>query len=329
MSERPIQEEILRALNIYRDAMRLFIVRRLRLVRGDRAKCFILKPLNRAAYNDAKRALERRNDPRDALDIGYFDVVINYNWHSTFKLPFKDDRRILDALRLIGSIRNEASHPPFGEDIDRQWAMSRIHDIVDILERIGATDAKGSVQAIWDNLDAQSITRLAPEVVSNPLPKRNVVTHPPRTAATPQRNVVTHSPRSVVRSESSTYAGWIPLSELKPAKGSNRPSKIAFPDGSQVVMRTWKDVPTETARWLINAGILSQKHCPIRRSSRASLYIANNNPVHGGGRQFTEPRQVGWLHLETFFDGRELVEGARMIIQRTGQDASQFKVQFG
>ncbi len=127
---------------------------------------------------------------------------------------------------------------------------------------------------------------------------------------------------------SNDLTGWILLSELKPENGSVRPSEIMFPDNSQSTIRTWKDVPTETVRWLIDADILTENHCPVLRSSRGTRYIMNSNPIHRNGRLFDEPRQVERIFLETFFGGRELVDNARIIIEHVGLDSALFKIHF-
>ena len=135
------------------------------------------------------------------------------------------------------------------------------------------------------------------------------------------------SPLQTSQEFSNDLTGWILLSELKPQAGSGvRPSGIMFPDNSQAIIRTWKDVPTETVRWLIDANFLNENHCPILRSSRGTRYIINNNPIHRNGRSFEEPRQVDLIFLETFFDGRELVNNTRIIIEHVGLDSAQFKV---
>lgn len=186
---------------------------------------------------------------------------------------------------------------------------------VEVLElwRQGVQDEYGSAE--WDSVFSsirQSSERLKPTTMRTITPTA----------------VGYQLARQAAHEFSNELTGWILLSELKPQKGSMRPSEIMFPDSSQAIIRTWKDVPTETVRWLIEANILTENHCPVLRSSRGTRYIMNNSPIHSNGRPFEEPRQVERIFLETFFDGRELVDNARIILMHAGLNPAQFKVRF-
>ena len=158
----PIRNESNRAyliasLDIYRDAMRDFIIRELKKNQSRRVEDTLRKYL---------RANPRRydvRDPRSMFDVNDFFFIIGDNWQEVFREAFNGDKFVLDTLRQITSIRNNAAHPAYGADIDRAWALARIYDMSDILGRIGAASEKVRVQAIWNQLDIQNVQ-------STPLP---------------------------------------------------------------------------------------------------------------------------------------------------------------
>ena len=158
----PIRNESNRAyliasLDIYRDAMRDFITRELKKNQRRRV-ADILRKYPRASH----RRYDVR-DPRSMFDVNDFFFIIRDNWQEVFGEAFNGDKFVLDTLRQITSIRNNAAHPAYGTDIDRAWALARIYDMSDVLGRIGAASEKVHVQAIWNQLDIQNVQ-------STPLP---------------------------------------------------------------------------------------------------------------------------------------------------------------
>ena len=118
---------------------------------------------------------------------------------------------------------------------------------------------------------------------------------------------------------------WTPLTELRPQPYS-KPAEIILPDSSKVAIQTWRSVPIEATRWLIDNGLLGPEHCPIKYSESAKRHILAISPYHPDGKDFTAPEHVKMLYLNTHYSGANLVRIAMTIIHRTGQDPSQFKV---
>ncbi len=142
------QDALYQALNIYRDAMRPFILRNLKTVQG-------LAP-------------EDRFQNAADIDIGNFPYLFREYWHDVFKHCFDPDRDVRSAVGIITEARNQVSHPGT-EDIDPSYALSRLHDIADVLGQINAPDQKREVESIRDKL----LTRAAPTVDTKPkLPRR-------------------------------------------------------------------------------------------------------------------------------------------------------------
>ena len=160
--DKPIQEQVNRALNIFRDPFRDFVVRRLRTVRGRKPADVIIPALRGQAYDSALSARARGDDVRNMFDVGNFYFIVRDNWRDLFADDFQNDRSVLSALSQIGNIRNAASHSQYGRDVRRETAMSRISDMSDILKTINAADAQAAVQEIWDDLDKMRVATPAP-----------------------------------------------------------------------------------------------------------------------------------------------------------------------
>lgn len=115
---------------------------------------------------------------------------------------------------------------------------------------------------------------------------------------------------------------WQPLSDIKHQAGS-RPSEIMFPDNLSATISYWSDVVVESVRWLTDNGYLNASHCPVQVGSS---YIIAAQPVHANGNAFNYHREVNALYINTHYSARASVRNARLIIERAGLDASQFKV---
>ena len=104
-NKRPNQDALYQALNIYRDAMRPFILRNLKTVHG-------LAPEDRF-QNEAD------------IDIGNFPHLLRKYWRDAFEQRFDPDRDVRSAVGLITEARNKVAHPRT-EDIDSSYALSRL-----------------------------------------------------------------------------------------------------------------------------------------------------------------------------------------------------------
>lgn len=118
---------------------------------------------------------------------------------------------------------------------------------------------------------------------------------------------------------------WQPLSEIQLQYGTSRPSEIIFPDNLSVAIRYWIDTVVESVRWLTDNGYLNASHCPVQLGSS---YIIAIQPVHPNGNAFRAHKEVNALYVNTNYSSKACVRNARLIIERAGLDASQFKVRW-
>lgn len=117
---------------------------------------------------------------------------------------------------------------------------------------------------------------------------------------------------------------WQPLSDVQPQAGG-RPAEIMFPDNISTAIRYWSDAVVEIVRWLTDNGHLNASHCPVQVGSS---YIIAAQPIHANGNAFNYHREVNALYINTRYSAKASARNARLIIERAGLDASQFKVRW-
>jgi hypothetical protein len=120
-------------------------------------------------------------------------------------------------------------------------------------------------------------------------------------------------------------SGWVSLAQLQVKKYDSPPSRLRLPDGSEVAIRYWVDIPVETAKWLEQHGRLTPQHSPIRYGER---YLLNTSPVHPDGKPFTLSRALGRFHLETNYSASDHIRNIRLILDKVALDSNQFSVRF-
>ena len=193
--ERPNRDALQQALDIYRDAMRPFIVRALRRVQGQQIEDLIANSLH---YNQADRFRQnlREHDGslEAAIDIGDFPNIIGRNWRDAFSRQFPGDSSAQSLAWIIKGARDKAAHPA-PRDLDTEHARARLYDIAEILGFINKPDEKRRVEGIRDQLLATDGRDDAPKEKPDKSATANG-RRAPRSASTltPWRQVIRPSP---------------------------------------------------------------------------------------------------------------------------------------
>ena len=147
--ERPNRAALQQALDIFRDAMRPFIVRTLKTARGAQVEDLIADALSHTQELQFRQNLSNlENDVQSAIDIGYFPQIVTRNWE-TFGRRLGQDRSVGDALWLIADARHQAAHPG-RQDLDTDYAITRLSLIGEVLGRINAPAQQQAVEEIRD-----------------------------------------------------------------------------------------------------------------------------------------------------------------------------------
>ena len=150
-TNRPNEDALRQAVDIYRDAMRPFIVRQLRRVPGASVEELIGRGLGDRQADEFYRKLSENNDIESAIDLNYFPKVIRDNWRAAFAQQFKNDLTVQSTLWLIKTARDQIAHPGT-QDIEAEYTRVHLYHIADLLGRINVPDEKQTVETVRDNL---------------------------------------------------------------------------------------------------------------------------------------------------------------------------------
>ena len=158
-TQRPNRDALSRAVDIYRDAMRPFILRSLRRLPGGNVEDKIKRSLPDRQAENLTAALAAGSDLESALDVNYFPNLISnrYNWRDAFSAAFQGDKTIQNELWLITEARNQVSHPGT-QDFEEEYTRTHLYHIADVLGKINAPQLKTEVENIRDQLSQRQAT---------------------------------------------------------------------------------------------------------------------------------------------------------------------------
>ena len=185
--QRPNKDALVKGCDIYRDAMRPFLLCVLRRVQGSNLENTIRRSLPSGQRGTFDRDLLRNGDVAGAIDIGMFPYLIRANWRVAFSDEFKIGKSVLDHIFLIRDARNKAAHPGT-TDLDDGYARSSLSDISDVLGHINAPEEKKAVESIRDSRWCRFSP---PQFVEHPSPSA--------TAALPQYVIKVDDPTNRLR----------------------------------------------------------------------------------------------------------------------------------
>ena len=150
--ERPYRDVLNKALDIYRDAMRPFIVNSLKQVRGRTVEEILYDSLPRQAHEFQERLQANGGDVESVIDITNFPALVSKNWRrEVFGRQFGGDMTVQNLLYIITQARNRAAHPE-NTDLDAEYTRARLHDIAEVLGKINALDQKQMVEELRNEL---------------------------------------------------------------------------------------------------------------------------------------------------------------------------------
>ena len=168
MTKRPNRSVLNEALDEFRDAMRPFVVRGMRRVRGKTVEDAIYNSLPPNQASQFNKNLQNNSSIEDAIDIGDFPHLVRRNWRHVFSQQFGDDMNVQNVLYIIRQARNKAAHP-LTEDLDTEYTRATLYHIVDVLDKINAPEAKKRVEEYRKKLfksgPSQLLLNEPPEVI--------------------------------------------------------------------------------------------------------------------------------------------------------------------
>ena len=177
---RPCREALDEALNIFRDAMRPFIVRHLRQVSGATVEEAIKRSLpDRKVVYFEQNLGDKGGNIAASIDVNDFPHLVQRNWRETFAAPFNNANTITPSLWLIADGRNQTAHPG-DSDLETEYVRTQLFHIADLLERINAPEQAGAVSKIRNNLTATATEAAQAPLVAAMPEDQDEHTAPPR-----------------------------------------------------------------------------------------------------------------------------------------------------
>lgn len=190
---RPNREALDHALNIFRDAMRPFIVRHLRRVPGTTVEEAIKRSLpHQKVVRFEQNLRDNAGDVAACIDVNDFPHLVQRNWRDTFDTAFGNANTVTPALWLIADGRNQTAHPG-SHDLEPEFVRTQLFHISDLLERISAPEQAGAITEIRNNLTAPATEAAnTPAVTPAPTSQGELIATPKRTSDSlkPWREVI-------------------------------------------------------------------------------------------------------------------------------------------
>lgn len=147
MTERPNKKALVDALDIYRDAMRPFIIRCLKRVPGKKVEDHIRAALQDGQHNQFEQNIREGRSVEESIDIGDFPQLVRCYWPDVFREAFRSGSKTSAAMHAIVDARNKVSHPD-DQDIDTEYAVDRLSDIVRVLTEVNEPERGQAVENI-------------------------------------------------------------------------------------------------------------------------------------------------------------------------------------
>ena len=120
---------------------------------------------------------------------------------------------------------------------------------------------------------------------------------------------------------------WCPLTalDLKVISG-RKPRGLKLPDGQEVSKKTWAEILSTVAEWLVHRGLITQDLCPIHigKAKRPLIHTMRITTKNGGNLNNRELPNGLFICVNS--NARNSVEMAVKLLERFGKDPSRFSL---
>ena len=165
--DRPNRDALNRAIDIYRDAMRAFIVRNLKKVRGGKVVDHLCAALWKKEPQIRSALLPDHSNLDELFDVNDMPRIIRHFWQVVFNSAFTNPQGVESILNIVADNRNKAAHPG-SADISQATAETGLEKVIEALGRINAPKEQQAVAQIRDQLLAGPAPQLMPQPETPP-----------------------------------------------------------------------------------------------------------------------------------------------------------------
>ena len=173
MTKYPNRQALRKAHDIYRDAMRRFIIRCLKRIQGRTVEELIRDSLDDHGIEQFEQDLRSNGSIEAAIDIKHFPHIIRKYWNPPrgFKQDFDFNSKVRGKTETIVEGRNFWAHPGL-KDVDPAHTQANLTSVAEVLGEIKNQDAKREVENIRDQLLSNEVEKHPAEVESANLKER-------------------------------------------------------------------------------------------------------------------------------------------------------------
>ena len=123
---------------------------------------------------------------------------------------------------------------------------------------------------------------------------------------------------------------WIPLPDADPTR---KPARMNFEDGSERVVSSWGMVYAETARHVVDKGLVSPNDYPVvlARKKGAKMCAMNTSPIHPHGVEFwvrIKVREGVWLENGLGSNHARRKQYSILMLERFGVDPTTVRIEY-
>ena len=131
-------------------------------------------------------------------------------------------------------------------------------------------------------------------------------------------NLLSERPAWPAFPELVTELDWVSLAGFDPAKRSEPPTSIRFPDGAVCPVAYWKELPVRIAKWLYKQRYLTAGDLPIFAGIRR--VVANSEPVLSNGSPMEDFESIGNgdIFVRIHEESGKSVENAKKLLRYCG-----------
>ena len=225
VTKRPNKDAIIKAADIFRDAMRPFITTNLRRVRKLSVEDAVKYSLQPRQQDDFLKSLnENPQDINGAIDVAMVPPIINSQWRTIFSQVFNNERNVTNTIWTIKDARDKASHTGSG-DLEDEYTRARLTDVIDALGRINAHEEQTAVERIRAELFSSP-----PTIVPEP-------TQPEISAAAPDKPSANKpAPKTTVNGRGGNLKPWRDVIHPNQDVASGAMSQAEFAANLQAVL---------------------------------------------------------------------------------------------
>ncbi len=157
--ERPNQDALSRAINLYLDAIRPFLTRNLKKVSGKTVVEALESSLPHDKTVNFAKDFPKADNLESAIEVSHVEHVIREYWGDVFAPHFRNCKGVFAKLKCVAVARNQVAHPPYRRDLDGIVTQEYLDTIEELIGVVGTSEERATVANLKAELKNPEIHR--------------------------------------------------------------------------------------------------------------------------------------------------------------------------